>query len=600
MRLIVLLSTLACELGCAAGPAQGPRPTAVVGEQSAPTRPEPSQVVAHPPQQAPTVELPPIASVDPVRAEAAMRDADAAYEADDAEGFARSLEVAAGFGDARANYNLGVLAQQRGAWLLAEARFRRALALRSDYPQARLELARMFAEGWGRPVDHAQAARRFRELVSTGDETIRGLAHVNLGIFAFYGMGVPHSLSEARAHLQEAKALGVVEADSLLAGIPPQWESWPGAQPEPEWGDHTLGFDASPGGYYSRPRWAPDDADWRSTRIAVPMAGSYVADQVIALGVPGSDVPPGPPGSAKRTACFEWKARSSATTYLDYRTWHTNSETCSHGMFVVASRGDEVTLLQNDTMLVTDVRTGARSTVSGCYVRARLAEASVEFLEDWPRMCSRRQCSGRGQLVGRRIELRHVEQSCDDIESSEDAKTIALATSTPPEWAVVDEARGARALRRHEGVWSHRHRMPMFEGEDPETGEAIWQETPVTDVLRICHEGDVGWRFHLDNWTVNGHGCFVEGVPGVNASGDLLLVTDPVNYLSQGAGLGPDGLACTLRVGRRGGKLVVEEVWPASCFFSECGARAHPTDAALAVRSRSKRGCSKPYVNPLE
>ena len=131
----------------------------------------------------------------------------------------RYCRKAAELGDANGFYNLGVFAQEEQDYATAVSHFEQTLRLDTDCHEARLELARMYLEGWGVPVD-LQKGIGIMHQVSVGEnKDVAAVAHVNLGVFYATGRGVEQSDTMANQHFHTAKKLGFVAADQIRTQV---------------------------------------------------------------------------------------------------------------------------------------------------------------------------------------------------------------------------------------------------------------------------------------------------------------------------------------------------------------------------------------------
>lgn len=116
-------------------------------------------------------------------------------------------------------YNFGVFRQQAGRHAEAADLFEKALKAKADFHAARLELARMHAEGWGRPRDPEKGAKLMARVAREADGRAAAIAQANLGLFHLEGRGLPKDRAKAVGYLRKAKAGGVAEAGDILARL---------------------------------------------------------------------------------------------------------------------------------------------------------------------------------------------------------------------------------------------------------------------------------------------------------------------------------------------------------------------------------------------
>ena len=98
----------------------------------------------------------------------------------------------------------------------AIAYFERTLRLDSDYHEARLELARMYLEGWGVESDLTKGFELMRTVAERADEEVRSIAKANLGMFYLNGRGVETEKERGIESLRQALAEGSPYAAKIL------------------------------------------------------------------------------------------------------------------------------------------------------------------------------------------------------------------------------------------------------------------------------------------------------------------------------------------------------------------------------------------------
>ena len=80
-----------------------------------------------------------------------------------------------------AMYNLAILEQENKNYTQSIDWFEKTLKIKPDYEAASLELARMYAEGWGVPKDTIKAIKMFEQLaMDAKDEIVKNLALENI------------------------------------------------------------------------------------------------------------------------------------------------------------------------------------------------------------------------------------------------------------------------------------------------------------------------------------------------------------------------------------------------------------------------------------
>ena len=150
--------------------------------------------------------------------------------AHDAGNYAAALEIwrpLADQGDARAQYNLGVMYNTgRGVPRdVAEAAKWYRLAADQGYAVAQNNLGFMYDTGQGVPQDYAEAMRWYRLAADQG----HARAQANLGMMYEDGNGVPRDLVTAHMWVNIASANGLEDAaelrDSLEAKMTPEDKS---------------------------------------------------------------------------------------------------------------------------------------------------------------------------------------------------------------------------------------------------------------------------------------------------------------------------------------------------------------------------------------
>jgi tetratricopeptide (TPR) repeat protein len=516
------------------------------------------------------------------KAEELMDRAEAALDAhQDSRGVELMLE-AADLGLPRAHHNLGVLAEQNGAFVTAQQHFQKALELDPGYDPSALQLARFMVEGWNSPIDYADAARQFEKLTHSQNPRTGAFAHMNLAVMSLYGFGRPHSLEDARAHLRAASPV-VAQAGELLASLPADIARWPGnAVPEPLVDNPHVSVDARPGGYASRPDWAANDPKWRDARIEPPLRGTYVFEHVVAMGAPGDDAVNPAVSSMAYKDSFEWRYDGKEPARFAANTWHTNQLRCDFGAHLIAKSGDAWVLYDDQKIDAIDALSGETTKVEGCYVRVQVAGTRLTFVEDWPRNCSVKSCAGRGALVGQSYALTATKQSKSEIDANEERRSLEPLLAMAPAWTRIDTEQTRRKLSAELGVL-----------RASQTVDAVGSKERVTDELRICADDQAGAAFALDTLVGAEHACALSGRAGINASGSLLLVTGPDNLVRLGdRGHMHAGMPCTLRAAPQDGKLVFTDVWPENCEFP-CGAHAEPMEVAFPLSSRKPGDCKR-------
>jgi TPR repeat protein len=138
----------------------------------------------------------------------------------DSEKAVKHLEKAAALNIPQACYNLGVFAQSQKTYDMALEFFNKALKLDPDYHEARLELGRMFMEGWGVEKDEGQGFCLIKQVCEeAAPGRLKAVAETNLGVFYLNGTGVEKDLEKARFYLQKAADAGIEKARELLKKI---------------------------------------------------------------------------------------------------------------------------------------------------------------------------------------------------------------------------------------------------------------------------------------------------------------------------------------------------------------------------------------------
>lgn len=143
------------------------------------------------------------------------------YEQGDEIKFEKYLRRAADEGDVQSIYNLGITEQKRKNYKEAVNYFNKALEQDPNYYHAKLELGRMYIEGWGVPLYEEKGFNLIEEVAQKCDEQeLKAIAYLNLGIFYQRGIATKKSLSKAKEYFKKAYDLGLKKADKYLKSFP--------------------------------------------------------------------------------------------------------------------------------------------------------------------------------------------------------------------------------------------------------------------------------------------------------------------------------------------------------------------------------------------
>lgn len=503
-------------------------------------------------------------------AQAEMNRASAALEQRDAITFQAALTAAAAHDLPQAHYNLGVLAAEHQRFVEAVERFEHTLELDPCYHAARIELARMHAEGWGVVSNPQVAVAMFRRVVEEAPASDRdgALAETNLALMHLYGLGVERSYSLARQMAARAASVAP-EAAALLAALPEHdvWRATTLDAPRP------IPYQAMLGA--RRPAWTSTFAVRAGQAIhhhpgPVVQPARYARRGTIAVGVPGDDRT-ATPGVETFHDCLEvsgsWEGSS-----VRVLSFHTNRSTCVWEGRVVRAEGEDVVAVGR-AVRTRDPHLGEDTT--SCQLRIHVDEDRVSLVDDWPNGCSRTACGYRGGFVGR--EMVATNESCDAIAEREATRLIAGELANEPEWAKEAVVNQPQIAAR----WADT-RVVELPDEDP---------IRVTNRFEVCEDG----TFRLDNW--NGRGCDLRGRVTSNRTGELLLVASEISELWVAeAHTFVRGPACRLRTSRTRRRLEIIDVWPPGCHSMTCDAFATPVGASFR-RVRGRR-CDTVFVHP--
>lgn len=142
------------------------------------------------------------------------------FEQKDTANCEKYLKLAAEQGNARAMYNLAIFKQQKGEFKEAFDLLNRVLVLEPDYYSARLELGRLYVEGWGVAKDVKKGFNLINEVAQKAQEKyVKAIAYMNLGIFYENGIGTQKSASKAKQNFKLAEELGFKDAEEHLKSL---------------------------------------------------------------------------------------------------------------------------------------------------------------------------------------------------------------------------------------------------------------------------------------------------------------------------------------------------------------------------------------------
>ncbi len=135
------------------------------------------------------------------------------YENNDEEAFQGYLAEGVAREIPQAMYNHAVLQQQAGNYADAFTYFTRTIDADPGYIQAKLELARMYVEGWGTeksPANIKKGVTLFKDLAKEDKPAkIRALALLNLSILSKKGIGMKQSDLQSKRYMNKAQKLGI-------------------------------------------------------------------------------------------------------------------------------------------------------------------------------------------------------------------------------------------------------------------------------------------------------------------------------------------------------------------------------------------------------
>ena len=491
-------------------------------------------------------------------AEALMAESDAAYAAGDRRMLMERLGAAAELGVARAHYNLAVLHGQEGRYAESLGRLRSALDIAPCYAAARVELARLFLEGWGVRRDLGFGLRLLADTAAMAPEGSlgRAAAQTNLATHRLYGLGFAPSVEAARSLLAKA-APHFPPAAELLAQLPEDPSVWEAVRLDPPRPIPQMAtLERREDGGWERPPWtvAPGAGRRFSTRNAP--ARRWTATMPVAVGAPGDDHPEGPAGAETFTSCLETYRCNGNRRCMRILTVHTNRSTCHFEGELDRLSGGEAVVVKTRGIgraITVDEATGEQASLD-CQLRVRLGETAV-IEEDWPPGCARADCGYRGDPRTVAFSRAFDGPSCTEVAEALAARLIAPELAQRPEWTLPGPGR-PRAAR-----WELPHSMPMVDDA----------AVDVVDTLTI----DPAGQARVETWTVNDHSCFLEGRARRNADGGLIVVADEPSMLwVYAARTLTEGPPCTLQLREARDTLEVTGVWPEGCGLGYCGARA--------------------------
>lgn len=275
---------------------------------------------------------------------------------------------------AQRQYNFGVWEQTHGSQEEAVRLFELALRLEPSYAVARLELARMHAEGWGVARDLPRAVVMLRALAddlgAVGD-----LASLNLVMLSLQAGPATELVPQVdlRGYLERAIAAGHTELESLRY-VFPMVSSW-----------------STP------PAWAQRVADSRA-RTLQNYGGVWEMAHTVPELVDGSVDPP--LWQDRETSSCVSVLRDDDSIEVEINTSSINDHYCLlKGRGGVNAAGELV--VETDQPLTIY---GAVVPIQGprCWIRFRAGHEQLELVEVWPDECGRNPewCGGRGEMLG--------------------------------------------------------------------------------------------------------------------------------------------------------------------------------------------------------
>lgn len=275
---------------------------------------------------------------------------------------------------AQRQYNVGVW-EQTHSHEEAVRRFELALGLEPSYAVARLELARMYAEGWGVPPDVPRAVVMLRDVADDDPGEVGDLASLNLVMLSLQaGLAtelVP--LVDLRGYLERAISSGHSDLEPLRYALP-MASSW-----------------STP------PAWAQRVANSRA-RTLRNYAGVWEMDHTVPELVDGSVDPP------------VWEDRETSSCVLVLRDGDSieveiNTASINYHHCLLEGRGGMNTA--GDLIVETDQPLtiySAPEPIQGphCWIRFSLNNQQLQLAEVWPVECERNPewCGGRGEMLG--------------------------------------------------------------------------------------------------------------------------------------------------------------------------------------------------------
>jgi hypothetical protein len=341
-----------------------------------------------------------------------------------------------------------------------------------------------------------------------------------------------------------------------------------GRRQTPEWADVSP----SEGTFGTAPR-----------RTFSAPAGTFTEERSVPVGAPGKDQDGKKPGIDTHQDCIEVRNEGNRTL-LSLFTWHTNASFCRWEGYLAKEDGPSVVAVE-DTFVHYADQFGNEGSVQGCRVRATVTESGITLEEDWPTGCTRRACGPRGTPIGRSARGTSKER-CKDVARRAGAALLEKEVGPKPAWAVPADDAASRTLADYGGVWTDPHAMEVT------TDTGAEGSMRVIDRLQVCGDERRGPRYALENWTVNGHACLLEGSASVNTSGDLLLVGDSGSEIYMAAlRQHVTGPACHMQAVRENGRLRIKDIWPNGCYSEDCGAQAAPNDASFREARRKAVPC---------
>lgn len=310
----------------------------------------------------------------------------------DALAVCRHFEQESSLTPAEREYNLAILDPRCDHHADAVRRFEAALALQPDDHAARLELARMYAEGWGVARDVRRAREMLRAVAREDAGELGASAALSVVMLSIEDRTNDVPASELQAYLERAIAAGHTELE-VLRGLITDRASW-----------------SSP------PAWTAF-APGSQRRVLRRFGGAWNMRHT----VPGivSDSPEGEPiwEDIETSSCVS-VLPDGDTAEVEINTASMNDHYCLvEGRGGVNRDGDLV--VQTDTPLMDYA---PREPVTGPlgWIRFSFERGVLRLAEVWPTECAWNPdwCGARGEMLGHEFPVseRQRDHRCEDFD----------------------------------------------------------------------------------------------------------------------------------------------------------------------------------------